>query len=266
MNGVFLLGGLAAQGLHKMAQLDGKVALVTAAGGGIGQATAWLLAERGASVVAADIDKDGLDETQRKSPSRTMAVMRADATRLEDAEAAVGKAMTEFGGLDILVNVVGGSRPGKTVVEMTLEEWTRWVTLNLTSTFLMCKAAIPNMSIRGGGSIVNISSGAGVRGMTKNPAYVAAKGGVVALTQALALDHAVDGIRANCIAPGAILTPLMRRNRGQDVIDYLAKSNLVGRIGAPNDIAATVAFLCSDDGAFINGELINVDGGRPANI
>ena len=88
----------------------------------------------------------------------------------------------------------------------------------------------------------------------------------MALTQALALDHAVDGIRANCIAPGAILTPLMRRNRGQDVIDYLAKSNLVGRIGAPNDIAATVAFLCSDDGAFINGELINVDGGRPANI
>ena len=248
-----------------MAQLDGKVALVTAAGAGIGQATAWLLAERGAMVMAADIDAEGLAETLGKAaaPAR-IKIIRADATLWDDAVAAVAGAVRAFGGLHILANVVGGSKPGKTVVDLPLEEWNHWVNLNLTSAFLMCKAAIPAMAKAGGGSIVNISSGAGVRGMTKNPAYVAAKGGVVALTKALALDHAEHRIRANCIAPGAILTPLMKRNRGQDIIDHLARANLVGRLGSPRDIAAAVAFLSSDDGAFINGELFNIDGGQKA--
>src|ERR1019366_2511365 len=165
-----------------------------------------------------------------------------------------------------LVNVVGGSRPGKTVTEYTPDEWDFWVRLNLTSTFLMCRAAIPEMAKSGGGAIVNISSGAGVTGMGRNPAYVAAKGGVVSLTRSLAIDHADQGIRANCIAPGAILTPLMERNRRQDEIDWMANANLVGRIGMPNDIAAMVAFLSSDDGAFINGELINVSGGQKSGI
>jgi NAD(P)-dependent dehydrogenase (short-subunit alcohol dehydrogenase family) len=250
-----------------MGQLDGKIALVTAGGGGIGQATAILLAERGARVVAADIDSAGLAETLEIStaPERLRTVV-ADATSLAGAEAAVRAAADAFGGLSILVNVVGGSRPGKTVVEMTPEEWDGWVRLNLTSVFLMCKAAIPVMAASGGGSIVNISSGAGVNGMKKNPAYVAAKGGVISLTKALAIDHAEQKIRANCIAPGAILTPLMKRNRRQDEIDWMANANLVGRIGLPHDIAATVAFLSSDDGAFVNGELINVSGGPKAGI
>jgi NAD(P)-dependent dehydrogenase (short-subunit alcohol dehydrogenase family) len=149
---------------------------------------------------------------------------------------------------------------------MELEEWDRWVRLNLTSTYLMCKAAIPLIATAGGGSIVNISSGAGVNGMKKNPAYVAAKGGVVSLTKALAIDHADQKIRSNCIAPGAILTPLMKRNRKPEEIEWLGKANLAGRIGLPHDIAATVAFLCSDDGSFINGELVNVSGGPKAAI
>lgn len=250
-----------------MGQLDGKIALVTAGGGGIGQATAILLAERGAHVLAADIDSAGLDETVKScaAPGRLRAVV-ADATTLAGAEAAVRSATEAFGGLSILVNVVGGSRPGKTVVEMTPEEWDGWVRLNLTSTFLMCKAAIPVMTTSGGGSIVNISSGAGVNGMKRNPAYVAAKGGVVSLTKALAIDHAEQKIRANCIAPGAILTPLMKRNRRQEEIDWMANANLVGRIGLPHDIAAMVAFLSSDDGAFVNGELINISGGAKAGI
>jgi NAD(P)-dependent dehydrogenase (short-subunit alcohol dehydrogenase family) len=250
-----------------MGQLDGKIALVTAGGGGIGQATAILLAERGASVVAADIDPAGLAETLKNcaTPERLRTVV-ADATTLTGAEAVVRAATDAFGGLTILVNVVGGSRPGKTMVEMTPEEWDGWVRLNLTSAFLMCKAAIPVMAASGGGSIVNISSGAGVTAMKKNPAYVAAKGGVIALTKALAIDHAEQKIRANCIAPGAILTPLMKRNRRQNEIDWMANANLVGRIGLPHDIAATVAFLSSDDGAFVNGELINVSGGPKAGI
>lgn len=248
-------------------QLDGRVALVTAAGGGIGQATAWLLAERGARVVGADIDPAGLEETRADCPAPDrLTTIVADATTLAGAETAVRLAVDSYGGLNVLVNVVGGSRPGKTVTELSLEEWDGWVRLNLTSTFLMCKAAIPAMAASGGGSIVNISSGAGVNGMKKNPAYVAAKGGVVSLTKSLALDHAEQKIRANCIAPGAILTPLMKRNRRQDEIDWMANANLVGRIGLPHDIAAMVAFLSSDDGAFVNGELINISGGQKAGI
>jgi NAD(P)-dependent dehydrogenase (short-subunit alcohol dehydrogenase family) len=248
-------------------QLDGRIALVTAAGGGIGQATAWLLAERGARVVGADIDPAGLEETRAKCPAPDrLTTVVADATTLAGAQTAVQLATKTYGGLNVLVNVVGGSKPGKTVTDLTLEEWDGWVRLNLTSTFLMCKAAITAMAASGGGSIVNISSGAGVNGMKKNPAYVAAKGGVVSLTKALALDHADQKIRANCIAPGAILTPLMKRNRRQDEIDWMANANLVGRIGQPHDIAAMVAFLASDDGAFINGELINISGGQKAGI
>jgi NAD(P)-dependent dehydrogenase (short-subunit alcohol dehydrogenase family) len=250
-----------------MGQLDGKIALVTAGGGGIGQATAILLAERGARVIAADIDPAGLEETLKSctAPERLRTAV-ADATTLAGAESAVRAATGAFGSLSILVNVVGGSKPGKTVVDLTPEEWDGWVRLNLTSTFLMCKAAIPVMAASGGGSIVNISSGAGVTAMKKNPAYVAAKGGVIALTKALAIDHAEQKIRANCIAPGAILTPLMKRNRRQEEIDWMANANLVGRIGLPHDIAAMVAFLSSDDGAFVNGELINVSGGPKAGI
>jgi NAD(P)-dependent dehydrogenase (short-subunit alcohol dehydrogenase family) len=250
-----------------MGQLDGRIAIVTAGGGGIGQATAWLLVERGASVVAVDIDPAGLAETARAcdAPDR-LRTLAADATTLAGAEASVRDAVENFGGLHILANVVGGSRPGKTVVDLPLEEWESWVRLNLTSTFLMCKAAIPAMARSGGGSIVNISSGAGVDGMQKNPAYVAAKGGVIALTKALALDHAGQHIRANCIAPGAVLTPLMKRNRRPEEIDWMANANLVGRIGMPHDIAAMVAFLSSEDGSFVNGELINISGGQKRGI
>jgi NAD(P)-dependent dehydrogenase (short-subunit alcohol dehydrogenase family) len=240
-------------------QLEGKVALVTGAGAGIGQATARLFAERGAKVVATDIDEAGLAETVEGRSN--IVTQRSDATSLADANGAVELAVERFGGLHLLINVVGGSRPGKTVVDFEEDEWDFWVRLNLTSTFLMCKAAIPRIAQDGGGSIVNIASGAGVSGMGRNPAYVAAKGGVISLTKSLAIDHAAQGIRANVIAPGPILTPLMKRNRSEQEIAFMSKLSLVGRLGKPEEIAGTAAFLCSEDGAFINGELINVAGG-----
>lgn len=246
--------------------LEGQIALVTAAGNGIGQATALLLVERGARVIAADIDEAGLAATAAASQNERLRTCLADATSWAGATTAVDAAQEQFGGLSILVNVVGGSRPGQTVVDMEVEEWARWIDLNLTSTFLMCKAAIPLIAASGGGSIVNVSSGAALTGMMKNPAYVAAKGGVIALTRSLAIDHADQGIRANCVTPGAILTPLMKRNRRPEEIAYMAGMTLAGRIGQPHDIAATIAFLCSADGEFINGEVLNVAGGRKGGV
>ena len=239
-------------------QFSDKVALVTAAGAGIGQATARLFAERGATVIATDIDEAGLEETASDRPS--IVTVKSDATSSEDVASVVQMAEERFGRLDFLINVVGGSRPGKTVTEIDEDEWDFWIRLNLGSTFLMCRAAIPLMAV-GGGSIVNIASGAGVSGMGRNPAYVAAKGGVISLTKSLAIDHAAQGIRANVIAPGPILTPLMKRNRSEQEIAFMSKLSLVGRLGKPEEIAGTAAFLCSEDGGFVNGELINVAGG-----
>ncbi len=245
-----------------MGQLDGRVAIVTAGGAGIGQSTVWLFAERGASVVAVDIDEAGLAETLARAacPERIRTVV-ADVTDEAATQRVTEAAMEAFGALHLLVNVVGWSRPGYTVVDLSLVEWNRYLAVNLTSTFLMSRAAIPRMVESGGGAIVNISSGAGITGMNRNPAYVAAKGGVIALTRALALDHGDQGIRVNCIAPGAILTPLMRRNRTPEEIESMARRSLVGRPGDPRDIAATAAFLCSEDGAYVNGEVITVSGG-----
>lgn len=242
-------------------QLAGKSAIITGAGAGIGQATARLFVERGARVVATDLDEAGLAETRRGLGDDRIQTLMSDATSAADAAMAVALASDRFGGLHLLVNVVGGSRPGKTVVDLDEEEWDYWVRLNLTSTFLMCRAAIPAIDAAGGGAIVNIASGAGVTGMGRNPAYVAAKGGVIALTRSLAIDHA-PAIRANCIAPGPILTPLMRRNRSEQEIAFMSKLSLAARLGKPEEIGATAAFLCSEDAAFINGELINVAGGR----
>lgn len=241
-------------------QLAGQVAIVTGAGAGIGQATARLFAERGARVIATDLDEQGLGETTSGVAGDIVGIV-ADATAPADCQRTVDTAVERFGALHSLVNVVGGSRPGKTVVEIDDEEWAFWVDLNLTSAFLMCRAAIPAIQSSGGGSIVNVASGAGVSGMGRNPAYVAAKGGMIALTRSLAIDHAPT-IRANCIAPGPILTPLMKRNRSEQEIAFMSKLSLVGRLGKPEEIGATAAFLCSEDAAFINGELINVAGGR----
>lgn len=250
-----------------MSRLDGQVAIVTAGGGGIGQETARLFVERGARVLATDIDEAGLAETRELTGgSDNLHTLVADATSWEDASQAVAMVKEAFGGLTTLVNVVGGSRPGKTVVDMNVDEWRRWVDFNLTSTFLLCKAAIPSIAAGGGGAIVNVSSGAALTGMMKNPAYVAAKGGVIALTRSLAIDHGEQGIRANCVTPGPILTPLMKRNRRPEEIAYMANMTLAGRIGMSHDIAATIAFLCSADSEFINGEVLNVAGGRKGGV
>ncbi|MFY1638043.1 SDR family NAD(P)-dependent oxidoreductase [Solwaraspora sp. WMMB335] len=235
------------------------VALITAAAHGIGAATARAFAEDGYRLVLADIDATGLDAAGAALPGQVATVL-ADATTETGSAAAVDAAIARYGRLDALVNVVGGSRPGRTVVDLELAEWDRWLALNLTSVFLMCRAALPHL-VTTGGAVVNVSSGAGLRGMRANPAYCAAKAGVVGLTRALAIDHGPAGVRINCVAPGPVRTPLMQRNRSPAEIAQLGTIAVLGRIGEPGEIAAAIRWLASDAASYLTGQTIEVDGG-----
>jgi NAD(P)-dependent dehydrogenase (short-subunit alcohol dehydrogenase family) len=249
------------------------VAIVTGAADGIGQSTARAFAAAGYRLVLVDRNEAGLEELLAaglESPGPATGhevheVAVGDVTDEADA-AAIAERAVRLGGPDVLVNVVGGSRPGKTVVDLTLSEWHELLALNLTSTFLMCRAVLPHMEQAGAGAIVNVSSGAGLRAMRANPAYCAAKAGVVALTRALAIDHGPAGVRVNCVAPGPVRTPLMRRNRTPDEISAIGRLSLTGRIGEPAEIAAAILWLASDASSYVMGQTIEVDGGPAAGI
>lgn len=244
----------------------GKVALVTAAADGIGAATAHALAAAGCRLALVDINEKGAKATVAALGEHEGVALAADVTSEHDAAAVVDAAVGRFGRLDVLVNVVGGSRPGKTLSDLSLDEWNALLGLNLTSVFLMSRAALPHLRASGSGAIVNVSSGAGLRGMKANPGYCAAKAGVVGLTRAMAIDHGPEGVRINCVAPGPIRTPLMRRNRTPEEIAAMGMLAIAGRIGEPEEIAAVIAWLASDASSYVMGQTIEVDGGPAAAI
>lgn len=243
--------------------LAGRAVLVSGSAAGIGRAVSHAFSSRGARLCLADVDGPGLSELVTGLRRRTDEVVTAvgDVTTPIGAAAAVEAAADAFGRIDVLVNVVGGSRPGHDVVELDQEGWEAMLRFNLTSTYLMCHHAVPHLRAAGGGAIVNVSSGAGLRGMRKNPGYCAAKAGVVGLTKALAIDHGDDGIRVNAVAPGPVLTPLMQRNRTEAQIGELAGLTLVGRVALPEEVAEAVVFLAGDRSSFMTGQVLEVDGG-----
>jgi NAD(P)-dependent dehydrogenase (short-subunit alcohol dehydrogenase family) len=229
---------------------EGKRALITGAGSGIGAAVARLLAAEGAEVIVADL-----------SPEAVADELGAQAVVLDvRREAEVEFAMAD---LDVLVNCAGiGSTTN--APETTLDVWENVFAVNARGTFLCCKYAIPGMAARGGGSIVNIASVAALVGLRNRAAYCASKGAVVSLTRALAVDHVADGIRVNAVAPGTVDSPWVRR-LVEDVgesLDTLRARQPMGRLGTPEEIAQAVAYLAAAE--FVTGSVLVIDGGLTA--
>jgi NAD(P)-dependent dehydrogenase (short-subunit alcohol dehydrogenase family) len=244
-------------------RLDGRVAVVTGSGQGIGRGIAWALADAGARVVINARRIDDLAETAAGIRARGSEALVVDGDIRDFSETLAARAVDEFGGLDIWVNNVGGSdeKDVHALVDTPDETFRSQLELNLTSAFQGCKAAAGRMAR--GGAIVNITSGAGTRGSPMTGPYAAAKAGLINLTQTLALELAERGIRVNAVSPGPVVTEAYRAVLGiEDKLDELARTIPLGRTGTPDDIAAMVLLLCSPAGAWITGEHHLVAGGR----
>jgi NAD(P)-dependent dehydrogenase (short-subunit alcohol dehydrogenase family) len=252
-----------------MGRLDGKIAVITGAASGIGRASAVRFAGEGAAVVIADLNPQGGEETvaECKNAGGRAVFQRTDVTNEAEVKAAVGRAVTEFGKLDVIFNNAGlGGAVGK-IEDTTVEHWDRTMAILLRGVFLGIKFAVPEMRKCGGGSIISTASIAGLRGGAGPHAYSAAKAAVVNLTRSVALEVGKDKIRVNCICPGGINTPLIYYNLpgGYEAAEQLLKNiQPLARAGSPADIAAMAAFLASDDAEWITGQAMVVDGGLTA--
>jgi NAD(P)-dependent dehydrogenase (short-subunit alcohol dehydrogenase family) len=256
-------------------RLDGKRALVTGAGRGNGRAIAEVFADEGASVAGIDLDPAAVETTAaaiRAAGGRAVALV-GDVTAADVVPRLVREAAEALGGLDVVVNNVGIGGQG-TVETIAESEWDRVMQTNPKSVYLVSRAALPFLRAAGGGAIVNIGSGVGIRGAANWAAYGASKAAVVMLTKNMALDHAGDRIRVNCVCPGMVDTELARSNlewrartRGTTVEEerrQAAAGYPLRRLGTPRDVAYAALYLASDEAAWVTGAILPVDGGRCA--
>jgi NAD(P)-dependent dehydrogenase (short-subunit alcohol dehydrogenase family) len=242
--------------------LQGKVALVTGAAGGIGAAIVSAFRSAGARVLALDVKADAL-AVALGDLGDDVRMRCCDLTREDDVQTAVAAAAEMFGRIDVLVNGVAVDEPRGTVVELSPVIWDQTFAANVRSAFLMSRAVVPVMVRSGGGSIIHIASQLGRVASAKRPLYCATKGALIQLAKAMAIDHAPDGIRVNSLSPGAVATSRLSRRYGdmkaaRDALDGL---HLLGRLAEPAEIAAAALFLASDQSSFVTGSDFLVDGG-----
>ena len=246
-------------------RLEGRVALVTGAGGGIGAATARRFAREGATVVVNDVDLElarPLVTELQKEGARALPIA-ADVTARTDVEAMVDRVVGEFGRLDVLVNNAGVNRDAMSH-KMTEEQWDQVLAVNLKGTFLCAQAVLAGMRERGWGRVINTSSVASL-GNIGQANYAASKAGVIGLTRTLALEYAKYGITVNCVAPGPVMTRMLA-GVPEAIREKIVAKVPVGRIARPEEIAAVHAFLASEDAAFITGQVLFVDGGLSVGV
>jgi NAD(P)-dependent dehydrogenase (short-subunit alcohol dehydrogenase family) len=251
-------------------ELQNRVAIITGAASGMGRATSELFAREGASVVVADFDEAGGEETAKsiRDSGATAIFVRTDVARAADVERLVKAAIEEYGQIDILHNNAGMFLV-KFLEDMTEEEWDRILGVNLKSIFLAVKFAVPHMKARRSGCILNTASTGSFLGQHRTPAYIASKGGVAMLTKTLALDYAEYGIRVNCICPGAVDTPMLRSHFRQSP-DPQGAAELEQRLIPmkrfldPEEIAQAALYLASDRARGVTGAALVVDGGSLA--
>ena len=246
-----------------MKLLEGKTAIVTGAGSGIGKAIALLYAKEGARVVVSDIMETTAAETagEIKSGGGVAIVVKADTGHADDCKNLVDQAVRELGGLHIAVNNAGIAGPIQPLGEYPIEGWEKVISVNLSGVFYCMRYQIPAMLASGGGSIVNISSILGKVASKGSAAYVSAKHGVVGLTEAAALEYADQKIRVNSIGPGYILTPMLTNNLDEATMKSVAGLHPMGRLGTAEEVAELALWLNSDKASFVTGSYYSIDGG-----
>jgi meso-butanediol dehydrogenase/(S,S)-butanediol dehydrogenase/diacetyl reductase len=251
-------------------RLEGKVCIITGGGSGIGRASALLFAQEGARLAVADKRAASAQAVAAECSGKgaEAIALEADVANAEEVQRMISRTLEQFGRLDVLVNNAGYGIAGS-VVETDPADWDALMAVNVRGVFLCSKYAIPAMKRNGGGTIVNTASVVAAVGIANRAAYCASKGAVAALTRAIAIDHVGDGIRCNAVAPGTIDTPyfdeILGKSADPDAVrQALAARQLLGRLGTPDEIAAGILFLASDESRFATGTILTLDGGMTA--